>query len=71
MKHGNVKAVHQAVVAVTAVAVAAAAVTAIDESNRLADPETKSSRQQSHTAGCKSFFEPTFPMESWLFSCAC
>jgi hypothetical protein len=30
-------------VAVTAVAVAAAAVTAIDESNRLAAPETKSS----------------------------
>jgi hypothetical protein len=50
MKHGNVKAVHQAVVAVTAVAVAAAAVTAIDESNRLADPETKASRQQSRFA---------------------
>jgi hypothetical protein len=39
-------------VAVTAVAAAAAAaaVTAIDESNRLADPETKASRQQSRFA---------------------
>ncbi len=50
MKHASAKAVHQAVVvAVTAVAAAtaaAAAVTAIDESNRLADPETKASRQQ-------------------------
>jgi hypothetical protein len=54
MKHASAKAVHQAVVvAVTAVAAAAAAaaVTAIDESNRLADPETKSSRQQSRIAG--------------------
>ena len=50
MKHANVKAVHQAVVVVTAAEAAAAAVTAIDESNRLADPETKASRQQSRFA---------------------
>jgi len=53
MKHASAKAVHQAVVVAApavADAAAAAAVTANDESNRLADPETKARRQQSRFA---------------------